>query len=164
VETHAEGRQCAALFARHRQDLDGVLVVLPNCGDERGILDTLKLAELNVPVLVQAYSDELDALSPAQRRDSFCGKISVCNNLPQAGIKFSLTRNHVVRLDDVSFAEDLQWFLGVCRVVKGLRGLRLGAVGARPGAFNTVRYSEKLLERHGIGVITVDPVGGAGPG
>ena len=32
----------------------------------------------------------------------------------------------------------------------------MGAVGARPGAFNTVRYSEKILERHGISVTTVD--------
>ncbi|MFN3408910.1 MAG: L-fucose/L-arabinose isomerase family protein, partial [Limisphaerales bacterium] len=44
----------------------------------------------------------------------------------------------------------------VCRVVNGLRGVRLGAVGARPGAFNTVRYSEKILERHGISVTTID--------
>ena len=41
-------------------------------------------------------------------------------------------------------------------MVNGLRGVRLGAVGARPGAFNTVRYSEKILERHGISVTTVD--------
>ena len=50
----------------------------------------------------------------------------------------------------------MQKFLGVCRVVNGLRGVRLGAVGARPGAFNTVRYSEKILERNGISVTTVD--------
>jgi len=41
-------------------------------------------------------------------------------------------------------------------VVKGLKNVRIGAVGARPGAFNTVRYSEKILQRNGISVTTVD--------
>jgi L-fucose isomerase-like protein len=156
VETHDDARKCADLFRRHRDEIDGVLVVLPNFGDEKGVADTLKLAELNVPVLIQGYPDDPDRLSPARRRDAFCGKISVCNNLVQAGIKFSLTSRHVSHPVSDSFKCDLQRFLGVCRVVNGLRGVRLGAVGARPGAFNTVRYSEKILERHGISVTTVD--------
>ncbi|MCA9216435.1 MAG: L-fucose/L-arabinose isomerase family protein [Planctomycetales bacterium] len=156
VETHADAKKCADLFKRHRDDIDGVLVVLPNFGDEKGVADTLKLAQLNVPVLVQAYPDELDKLTPALRRDAFCGKISVCNNLVQAGIKFSLTDQHTVLPSSESFRKDLAKFVAVCRVVNGLRGVRLGAVGARPGAFNTVRYSEKILERNGISVTTVD--------
>jgi L-fucose isomerase-like protein len=156
VETHNDARKCAELFRRHREELDGVLVCLPNFGDEKGVADTLKLADLNVPVLIQGYPDDLRQLMPARRRDAFCGKISVCNNLVQAGIKFSLTSKHVCHPLSDSFKRDLQWFLGVCRVVNGLRGVRLGAVGARPGAFNTVRYSEKILERHGISVTTVD--------
>jgi L-fucose isomerase-like protein len=156
VETHADARACAELFRRNRDRIDGILVVLPNFGDERGVVDTLKLAGLQVPVLVQAYPDDLDRLDVARRRDAFCGKISVCNNLHQAGIPFSLTRRHVIHPLDPSFREDLHRFLGVCRVVRGLRRARLGAVGARPGAFATVRYSEKILERHGISVTTVD--------
>src|SRR5262245_35945790 len=156
VETHAEARKCADLFKRHAEELDGVLVVLPNFGDEKGVADTLKLSRLNVPVLVQGYPDDLKQLSPARRRDAYCGKISVCNNMVQAGIKFTLTRRHVCHPSSEGFATDLQDFLRVCQVVNGLRGVRLGAVGARPGAFNTVRYSEKLLERHGISVTTVD--------
>lgn len=156
VETHADARKCADLFTKHAADIDGILVVLPNFGDEKGVADTLKLANLNVPVLVQAYPDDLDKLNPARRRDAFCGKISVCNNLVQAGIKFSLTGHHTVRPSAESFRKDLAKFVAVCRVVNGLRGARLGAVGARPGAFNTVRYSEKLLERNGISVTTVD--------
>jgi L-fucose isomerase-like protein len=156
VETHADARQCAALFRQYAGEIDGVLVCLPNFGDEKGVADTLKLSKLNVPVLIQGYPDDLKQLSPARRRDAFCGKISVCNNLVQAGIKFSLTSRHVSHPASESFARDLQNFLGVCRVVNGLRGVRLGAVGARPGAFNTVRYSEKILERHGISVTTVD--------
>jgi L-fucose isomerase-like protein len=156
VETHAEARKCADLFRQHRDDIDGVLVVLPNFGDEKGVADVLKLSQLNVPVLVQAYPDDLNQLGVTRRRDAFCGKISVCNNLVQANIKFSLTGPHVMQPTSPGFRQELQKFLGVCRVVNGLRGVRLGAVGARPGAFNTVRYSEKILERHGISVTTVD--------
>lgn len=156
VETHAEARACADLFRSHRDSIAGVLVVLPNFGDEKGVADTLKLAGLNVPVLVQGYPDDLDRLDVVRRRDAFCGKISVCNNLRQAGIAYSLTTKHVVHPFDASFRSDLNNFVAVCRVVRGLRRARLGAVGARPGAFNTVRYSEKILERAGISVTTVD--------
>lgn len=133
-----------------------MLVCLPNFGDEKGVADTLKLAGLNVPVLVQGYPDDLDRLDVIRRRDAFCGKISVCNNLRQAGIAYSLTTKHVVHPLDASFRADLKNFIAVARVVQGVRKVRIGAVGARPGAFNTVRYSEKILERHGISVTTVD--------
>ena len=156
VETHHDARKCADLFKRHRDRIAGVLVCLPNFGDEKGVADTLKISGLDVPVLVQGYPDDLDKLDVIRRRDAFCGKISVCNNLRQAGIPYSLTTKHVVHPLDASFRTDLQQFVAVCRVVRGLRGVRLGAVGARPGAFNTVRYSEKILERHGISVTTVD--------
>ncbi len=156
VETHADARKCAELFRQHASEIDGVLLCLPNFGDEKGVAETLKMANLNVPVLIQGYPDDLKQLSPARRRDAYCGKISVCNNLVQAGIRFSLTSKHASHPCSDGFVTDLQHFLGVCRVVNGLRGVRLGAVGARPGAFNTVRYSEKILERHGISVTTVD--------
>jgi L-fucose isomerase-like protein len=156
VETYAEARKCADLFSAHRDKIDGVLVCLPNFGDEKGVADTLKMANLNVPVLVQGYPDDLNALGVARRRDAFCGKISVCNNLKQAGIPFTLTTRHVVHPNDSTFKVDLAKFVAVCRTVNGLRGARFGAVGARPGAFNTVRYSEKILEHYGISVTTVD--------
>lgn len=156
VETHAEAARCAELFRRHREEIDGVLVILPNFGDEKGVADTLKLAGLGVPVLVQAYPDELDRLEPGQRRDAFCGKISVCNNLRQYGIPFTVTRKHTAHPGSESFKDDLRRFVSVCRVARGMRSVRIGAVGARPGAFNTVRYSEKILERHGVSVTTVD--------
>jgi L-fucose isomerase-like protein len=156
VETFADARKCADLFKQHRDRIIGVLVVLPNFGDEKGVADTLKLAGLGVPVLVQGYPDDLDKLDVVRRRDSWCGKISVCNNLRQAGIPYSLTTQHVVFPSDPSFRRDLLDFVAVCRVVRGVRGARLGAVGARPGAFNTVRYSEKILERAGVSVTTLD--------
>jgi len=156
VEIFAEAQKCAALFKKHGDDIDGILVVLPNFGDEKGVAETIKLSGLNVPVLIQAYPDDLNKMDVVNRRDAWCGKISVCNNLYQFGIKFSLTTKHVVRPDDESFISDLKNFIAVCRVVKGTRKVRIGAVGARPGGFNTVRYSEKILQRNGISVLTVD--------
>jgi L-fucose isomerase-like protein len=156
VETFAEAQKCAALFRKHADDIDGILVVLPNFGDEKGVAETIKLSGLNVPVLIQGYPDDLGKMDVVNRRDAWCGKISVCNNLYQYGIKYSLTTKHVVSPKDESFITDLKNFTATCRVVNGLRKVRIGAVGARPTAFNTVRYSEKLLQRNGISVTTVD--------
>jgi L-fucose isomerase-like protein len=156
VETREESRRCADLFRRNCDRIDGVLVSLPNFGEERAIADTLRWADLRVPILVQATPDDPAKMTIASRRDSFCGKMSACNNLRQYGIPYSLTTLHTEGLDSPEFAKDLQWFLGVCRVVNGFRNLRVGAIGARPTAFNTVRYSEKILESQGISIETLD--------
>jgi len=82
--------------------------------------------------------------------------MSACNNLRQYGIPYSITTLHTESPDSAEFAKDLEWFGAVCRVVKGFRNLRVGAIGARPAAFNTVRYSEKILEANGISIETLD--------
>src|SRR5271157_1351045 len=156
VETYEEAKRCAELFKSKAEAIDGVIITLPNFGEERGIVDALRLARLGVPVLVQATPDTPGKMGITHRRDSFCGKMSACNNLRQYGIPYSLTALHTETPDSAEFAKDLEWFAGVCRIVKGLRNLRIGAIGARPTAFNTVRYSEKLLEASGISVETLD--------
>ena len=156
VETHEEARKCAQLFRAHRDDIDGVVVTLPNFGDERAIADTLRLADLRVPVLVQATPDTPSRMSIRDRRDSFCGKMSACNNLRQYGIRQWLTTLHTEAPKSEEFAKDLARFISVCHVVRGMRNLRVGSIGARPAAFNTVRYSEKLLENSGISIIPID--------
>ncbi|MBM4025806.1 MAG: fucose isomerase [Planctomycetes bacterium] len=156
VETLADARKCADLFNQHRNEIDGVIVALPNFGDELGIVNALQFAKLDVPVLVQASDDDLSKLDTQHRRDSFCGKLSVCNNLYQYGIPFTDTATHTVALDSPAFARDLEFFAGVCRVAGGLRNARIGAIGARPAAFQTMRASEKLLQQSGITVAPVD--------
>ena len=156
VETWEDAKKCADLFKEKRDQIDGVIVTLPNFGDERAIADTLKLAGLDVPVLVHAWADDPAKMAIEHRRDSFCGKMSACNNLVQYGIPFSLTQSHTVDPASDEFAEDIHWFAGVCRVVKGMTNCRIGALGTRPAAFNTVRYSEKLLQESGIAVETLD--------
>ena len=156
VETFDDAKKCAALFAQKRDKIDGVIVTLPNFGDEKAVAETIKRAELNVPILIHAEPDVPGKMTIADRRDSFCGKISVCNNLRQAGIPYTLTNSHTVGVTSAQFKEDLDDFASVCRVVKGLKNVRFGAIGARTGAFNTVRFSEKILELSGIAVETID--------
>ena len=156
IVTNAESQMCADLFKAHRDEIDGILVTLPNFGEERAIANAIRWAGLDVPVLMHAFPDDATKMTILDRRDSFCGKMSACNNLTQYGIKFSLTSLHTVDPESESFKKDLRKFAAVCRVVRGLRGARLGAIGARPAAFNTVRYSEKILEKAGISVDTLD--------
>ncbi len=156
VETWEDAQKCAHLFDEYRKDISGIVVTLPNFGDEKGIAYALRLSGLNIPVLVHAFPDRTDLLDVKNRRDSFCGKLSVCNNLKQFGIPFSLTTYHTEDPESEIFRKDLEWFAGVCRVVKGFKNLKAGAIGARPNAFNTVRFSEKILEHYGISVEVAD--------
>jgi L-fucose isomerase-like protein len=156
LQTWQDAVRCGDLFRKHRDEISGIVIVLPNFGDEKALADAIRLSQLDVPILVQAYPDDLDKFGLERRRDAYCGKISVCNNLQQYGFQFSLTKQHTVPLLSDSFRDDLGQFLQVCRVVRGLRGVRIGAVGARPNAFNTTRFSEKLLENAGISVNTID--------
>jgi len=156
VETWADAQKCGDLLRSNRDRIDGILVCLPNFGDEKGIADSIRLGDVRVPILVQACPDDLDQFGLNRRRDAFCGKISACNNLRQYGFKFSLTRDHTVSILNSRFREDLEQFIAVCRVIRGLSRVRIGAIGARPNAFNTTRYSEKLLEASGISVSTID--------
>jgi len=156
VETLSDARKCAELFKKHAGQIDGILVSLPNFGDERGVANSIRFSGLEVPVLVQAFPDEPGKMLMGMRRDSFCGKMSACNNLRQYGIRFTLTSLHTVAPSSDSFRSDLKAFAATCRIVRGLKNLRVGVLGARPAAFNTVRFSEKLLERESISVETLD--------
>jgi len=156
VETFSDAKKCAELFAKNANTIDGVIVTLPNFGDEKGVAEAIKRSGLDVPILIQAEPDMPAKMKIANRRDSFCGKISVCNNLRQAGIPYTLTRSHTVQVTSSEFQKELDDFASVCRIVRGLENVRFGAIGARTGAFNTVRYSEKILELEGIAVETID--------
>ena len=156
VESLDDAQKCAELFRQNAGRIDGILVTLPNFGDERAVANTLRWSGLRVPVLVHAFNDDPKIMTIKDRRDSFCGKMSVCNNLHQYNVPFTLTRLHTVNPGSQSFHQDLRDFVVTCRVIKALRNLRIGALGARPTAFNTVRFSEKLLEQSGISIETLD--------
>lgn len=156
VMTSQEARKCADLFIAHAAEIDGVIVTLPNFGEEAGIADCLRMANLNVPVLIQACDDDVNHLELSNRRDAFCGKLSLCNNLYYMGISYTLTTRHTCAIDSDSFHADVTRFAGICNVVRTLKSAKIGAIGARPKPFRTVRYSERILQRHGITVEVED--------
>ena len=156
IETREDGLKCAKLFRENRDRIDGIIVSLPNFGFEIGIINAISVADLKVPVLVQACDDENNKVDLDSRRDAFCGKISVCNNLYQFGIPFTNTTLHTYSIFSDLLVKDINRFAAVCRVVKGLGHARIGAIGARPSGFQTVRASEKILQTSGITVVPVD--------
>jgi L-fucose isomerase and related proteins len=156
VSTLADAKAYSAFFRAHRDEIDGIIVSLANFGDEIAVTETIRRSELGVPVLVQACPDELRSLDVKGRRDSYCGKISVCNNFYQYGIAWTDTTGHVSDIKSPEFAADLDFFARVCRTVRGLKTARIGALGTRPAAFQTVRYSEKLLQASGVTVVPID--------
>ena len=155
VETYSDAKKCADLFREQREDIIGIIVILPNFGDEKGIANTIKMSKLNVPILVHASSDDPKQMGRKYRRDAFCGKLSVCNLLYQMGIQFSLTKSHTCSIKSEELKNDIVRFDSICQIVSKIRNARLGQVGTRPAAFATVRYSEKLLENYGI---TIEPI------
>ncbi|MCL2866313.1 MAG: fucose isomerase [Clostridia bacterium] len=154
--TYDEARKCAALFRIHADVLDGIIVCLPNFGEETGVADAIRLSKLDLPILIQACDDDFDKLQLENRRDAFCGKLSLCNNLYQYGIPYTLTQKHTCAIDSAIFTEDVRCFAAVCTIVKTLRTARIAQIGARVTPFRTVRYSEKLLQQAGITVETED--------
>lgn len=154
VETIAEGKQYAEFLEKNRGQYDGIILCLPNFGDENGALSAFQ--NVTVPILVQAYPDELNKMDFAHRRDALCGKIAMCNCLWQRKIRYSLTAQPTVHPLTEEFDEDLRVFAGICRIVRGMKELRVGAIGARTTAFKTVRFDEIAMQNKGISVETVD--------
>jgi len=85
----------------------------------RFMLAALALAAVSAAPVFAFNPDELNKMAPELRRDAFCGKLSVCNNLTQYGIKFSLTSQHTMDPTSPEFLSDLRQFASICRVVKG---------------------------------------------
>ena len=156
VQTEADAEKCAALFHENADRIKGIIVCLPNFGEEAPVFSAIQRAKLDVPVLIQACDDEDDKLGLDDRRDAFCGKLSLCNNLYYAGIKFTDTTLHTCTLDSPEFEADLLRFEKVCSVVHKMRNARVGLIGMRPDGFRTVRVSEKILQRNGITTVVTD--------
>jgi L-fucose isomerase-like protein len=149
VETRGEAGKCAALFRANREKIDGIIITLPNFGEERGLVEALRLAGLNVPVLVQATPDTAGKMTIADRRDSFCGKMSACNNLRQYGIPYSLTTLHTEAPSSPEFKkistgsqQSVVWWAACTTADRRIRQ------GLRP----SIAPLAKLLEANGIAV------------
>ena len=148
VETAAEGRVYAEFLKKNEGKFDGVILVLPNFGDENGASEALKNA--HVPIYILAYPDEIDKMDFLHRRDAFCGKFSIMDVFTQFGIPFTAWPPHTLSPRDAEFAAQMKEFAAVCRIVKALRNCRIGAIGARPTLFKTIRFDEVALQKFGI--------------
>ena len=154
VETRSEGKIYADFLEQNKGKFDGVILCMPNFGDENGAAVALENA--NVPVLVQAYPDEIGNMDFAHRRDAVCGKFAMCNVLRQCKIKYTFTSIMAVSPLEKAFADDLVNFAAICRVVKGMKSFNIGSLGARTTAFKTVRTDEVALQNNRINVETID--------
>jgi L-fucose isomerase-like protein len=154
VEGNAEGARYAAFLKENEGRYDGVIIVLPNFGDENGAIAGLR--DCGVPILIQAYPDEIGKMDFQQRRDSYCGKFSIMDVFCQFGLPFSAIGSHVSHPSSKEFASTLDEFAAVCRIVKRMRRVSIGALGARTTAFKTVRFDELALQRKDITVESLD--------
>ncbi|MGI6040566.1 MAG: L-fucose/L-arabinose isomerase family protein [Eubacteriales bacterium] len=154
VETPQEGRAYAAWLKSHEGEYDGVILSLPNFGDENGAIHALR--DCDVPILIHAFPDEIGKMDFAHRRDSYCGKFSIMDVFYQNRLPFTVLEPHVVDPLSDTFVGNLHEFAAVCRVVRGMKRFTIGAIGARTTKFKTVRYDEIALQKYGITVETFD--------
>ena len=154
VETAEEGRRYAAFLKERLGEYDGVILSLPNFGDENGAIAALQ--DCGVPILIQAYPDEIGKMDFQSRRDSFCGKFSIMDVFCQYGLPFTALEPHVVHPASGEFKAQIETFAAICRVVKRMRRASIGAIGARTTAFKTVRFDELALQRKGLTVEALD--------
>ncbi|NLF39502.1 hypothetical protein GX586_08655 [bacterium] len=154
VESAADGAKYAAWLAGQRGKVDGVILCLPNFGDETGAVAALK--DAGVPILVHAYPDEADKMGFSTRRDAFCGKFSVMDVFHQYGLPYTAFQPHTADPQSKAFADNVHDFARVCRVVNGMKQFTIGVIGARTTAFKTVRFDELTLQRFGITCETLD--------
>jgi L-fucose isomerase-like protein len=154
VETRDEGRLYHDWLESHKGEYDGVILCMPIFIDENGAVQALQ--DAGVPILMQAYPDEIGKMDFKHRRDAFCGKFSVTDVFYQYKIPFTVMKPHVVHPLSDAFKKNLSDFAAICRVVKGMKRFNLGCIGARTTAFKTVRFDEVTLQRYGINVESFD--------
>lgn len=154
VETRSEGTIYAGWLAQNKGKYDGVILSLPNFGDENGAVAALR--ECGTPILIQAYPDEIGKMDFARRRDAYCGKFSIMDVFHQYRLPFTVFEPHVVHPLTDTFKKNLDDFASVCRIVGGMRNFSIGAIGARTTKFKTVRYDEITLQKYGITVEAFD--------
>ena len=154
VQSLAEAEICAKLFREN--NVEGIIVGAVNFGDEQAVAWTIRKASLDVPVLIFGCQEEEALTMTTQRRDAFCGLLSIGDVLRQIDVKYTVARRPICYPSDQSFAADLDWFVRICRVVGGVKNARYAQIGARPDAFWTCRYNEKQLQRMGATAVVLD--------
>ena len=143
VQNLDEAEVVADYFARER--VDGLVLCPLDFGDERS---ASKIAEkLGVPVLLYA-TKEPPAIADAglgRVSDSYCGNLSLAAGLHRRRIPFRFAG--LFFPDEPGLVAEADVFVRAVAVAKGLRNARLGQVGVRPPAFETVAFDEVAMAR-----------------
>ena len=114
VETRDEGLQYAAWLKEHEGQYDGVIFCMPIFVDENGAIAALQ--DAGVPILMQAYPDEIGKLDFAHRRDAYCGKFSVTDVFSQYKVPFTVLKPHVVHPLTPAFQQNLRAYTDFSKV------------------------------------------------
>ena len=69
---------------------------------------------------------------------------------------FVNTESFTVAPNSAEFHKELLNFISICRIVKRMKHMRIGVLGARTTAFKSVRFDEGALEARGCDVETLD--------
>jgi L-fucose isomerase-like protein len=154
VESPEEGRKYARFLDDNRGKFDGVILCLPNFGDETGAVSALQ--DAGVPIFILAYPDELDKMDFKHRRDAFCGKFSIMDVFYQYQLPYTVFPPHTIHPASKDFEKQIDAFEKVCKIVNGMKRMTVGAIGARTTAFKTVRYDELTLQKYGITTEVLD--------
>lgn len=155
VGNYAEAQVCARLFAE--KNVQGIIVAAVNFGDEQSVAVAVKESKLDVPILIFGCQEEEVLTMSTPRRDSFCGLLSIGEVLRQVGAKYTVARTPICFPSEGCFAQELERFAAVCRIVTGIKGARYGQIGARPNDFWTCRFDEKSLQSQlGVTTVTLD--------
>jgi L-fucose isomerase-like protein len=154
IESPEEGQKYAKFLDNNRGRFVGVILCLPNFGDETGAVSALQ--DAGVPIFILAYPDELDKMNFHKRRDAFCGKFSIMDVFYQYKLPYTAFSPHTVHPFSAEFEQQIDAFDKVCKIVKGMKRMTVGAIGARTTAFKTVRFDELTLQKYGITTEALD--------
>jgi len=142
VESSEEAARTAELF--RKEGVAGVVIGAMNFGNE---VPAAEAADLGVPVFVFGCKEEGRLTPAANRRDAFCGALSIGAALRHRGIIYTFPQAPICFPQEPSFLRDLEHFARACQVVGGIAGASYGQFGPRPREFETCVFNEVALLR-----------------
>jgi len=152
VEERVDALKAAELFAA--RGVQGIVIGAMNFGNEIPAAEAAVLRTPGVPVFIFACREDGRLEMGAERRDAFCGTLSIAAALRHRGVKYTFPRTPVCFPEGDEFVADVKNFATACRVVNGLKGARYGMLGPRPREFETCAFNElSMLKRFGQTVV-----------
>lgn len=144
-------QQVNDVFKRFRHEfVDAVFVPHCNFGSEDAVGRLGKM--LGVPLLLWGPRDDAPGPDGLRLRDTQCGLFATSKVLRRMNVPFTYIVN--CRLDEPAFDRGFRTFIAAASAANAFRGMRIGQVAPRPGAFWTMMCNEgELLERFGLEVV-----------